>query len=127
MKSNRTFIILSFIFTGVAITGLLLEALCCYSSFELINESNSTNDFGEALGRGLGAAFTYLYLVCIGIMTIGFAIPVIPFSIVMLTRNKKAGYAIAFLVVAIIIIVLAISMFYVNSLYSRSRSSSSSY
>lgn len=126
-RSNKTFIILSSIFLGVALIAFLFELYLNYGAMRIIYEANHrANDFGEAVGSAVGAALLYVLAVCTGIVSASLSIPVIPFSIIMLRREKNAPYAIAFLVIAIALIVASIAMMFVMPLANQGSAQTSS-
>ena len=88
------------------------------------SSQEASNGLGEAIGKAVGISFMYILVIMIGIMAAGFAIPVIPFSAVMLKRVKNAPYAIVFLICATIALVLAIGVMFIMPLSSHNSSSS---
>lgn len=129
MKSNKSLIILSSIFLGIATIMFLLELYTNYECMRIIyaNSQESSHTLGEAIGDAVTVGFTYILTVLAGIVTVGITIPVIPFSAVMLKREKNAPYAIVFLVVATVFIVVAIGTLFFAPMQSSGSSSSSSY
>ena len=129
MKSNKSLIILSSIFLGIATIMFLLELYTNYECMRIIyaNSQESNHTLGEAIGDAVTVGFTYILTVLAGIVTVGITIPVIPFSAVMLKREKNAPYAIVFLVVATVFIVVAIGTLFFVPMQSSGGSSSSSY
>lgn len=129
MNNNRpvkTFIILGSIFLGVALIFILFELYLNFESMRLVAESKNAQgeSFGTALGRAIGVGFLYIYAVASGITGIVFSIPVIPFSITILTRQKNNVCGIIFLVLAILFIIAAIGTMFILP-YSNSSASSS--
>lgn len=129
MKSNKTFIILSSIFLGVATIAFLLELYLNYECMRIIymNSQESNHTLGEAIGDAVTVGFTYILTVMAGILAAGFCVPVIPFSAVMLKREKGAPYAIVFLIVSLVVLIVAIGMMFIAPMQSSGSSSSSSY
>lgn len=126
MRSNKVFIILSSIFLGIAVTTLIFEFYANFECMRLVYKSSqeASNGLGEAIGKAVGISFMYILVIMIGIMAAGFAIPVIPFSAVMLKRVKNAPYAIVFLICATIALVLAIGVMFIMPLSSHNSATS---
>ena len=115
MKSNKTFIILSSIFLGVALTAFLFELYANYGALQVIRDvaQQEKQTLGQAIGNAISVGVLYFFTVFAGIISLGLCIPVVPFSIIMLNREKNAPYAIAFLVLATMFIVLAIGVMFI--------------
>ena len=118
MNNNRSvkpFIILASIFLGVSFMFLLFELLANYECLKIIAENHeNNNNLGEAIGQAIGVGFSYIFTVAAGIFAAAFSIPVIPFSIVILVRQKKnPAAAIVFLVLAALIIIVSIAIMFI--------------
>ena len=127
MKSNKVFIVLSSIFLGLAVLALIFEFYSNFECMRLVYKSSQeqSSSFGEAIGKAVGISFIYIITIMVGIISAGFAIPVIPFSVVMLRRVKNAPYAIAFLICATVVIVVAIGVMFILPLASHNSAASS--
>lgn len=126
--NNKVFIILSSIFLGTALLMLLFEIYLNSQCLLLIRDSSrGSQNFGEALGKAIGMGFIYVILICTGIITAGISIPVIPFTAVMMSRDKgSVGYALTMMLFAIIFIIASIAIMFIVPAYSSTANASSS-
>ena len=129
MRANRTFIILSSIFLSIAFLALMFEFYTNYECMRVLYQASQEEkrNLGTAIGQAISVGLTYVLTIFTGVIAVGFSIPVIPFSAVMLKREKNAPYAIVFLIFATIFLVVAIGMMFVVPLQNTGGSSSSYY